>query len=85
MTIEVMCVINYILLGGRAVINAGFGQGTGISIFLDDVQCSGTENQLLACSSAPIFTVSSNCGHDDDAGVICEGILIIFDIIICVA
>ena len=40
---------------------------------LDDVQCSGSENQLLACTSAPILTVSSNCDHSDDAGVRCEG------------
>ena len=43
-------------------------------IVLDDVQCSGSENQLLACTSAPILSVSSNCGHSDDAGVRCEGI-----------
>ena len=40
---------------------------------LDDVQCTGRENQLLACSSAPILRVSSNCDHSDDAGVRCEG------------
>ena len=55
-----------------ALTNAYFGQGTG-QIVLDDVQCSGTENQLLACISAPILTVSSNCYHSDDAGVRCEG------------
>ena len=41
---------------------------------LDDVQCAGSENQLLACSSAPILDVSSNCDHSNDAGVRCEGI-----------
>ena len=41
---------------------------------LDDVQCTGSENQLLACSSAPIFRISSNCDHSRDAGVRCEGI-----------
>ena len=60
---------------GQAVFDAFFGQGSG-TIVLDDVQCSGSENQLLVCQSAPILTVSSNCGHDDDAGVICEGIVI---------
>ena len=57
---------------GEALLNAHFGQGTG-QIVLDDVQCSGSENQLLACTSAPILTVSSNCDHSDDAGVRCEG------------
>ena len=40
---------------------------------LDDVKCTGWENQLLACKSAPILRVSSNCDHSDDAGVRCEG------------
>ena len=40
---------------------------------LDDVQCTGSENQLLACSSTRILRVSSNCDHSDDAGVRCEG------------
>ena len=42
---------------------------------LDDVQCTGSENKLLACSSTLILDVSSNCDHSDDAGVRCEGIL----------
>ena len=58
---------------GEALLNAQFGQGTG-QIVLDDVQCTGSENKLLACSSAPLLKVSSNCDHFDDAGVRCEGI-----------
>ena len=58
--------------GGLAYTNAHFGSGTG-SIFLDDVQCVSSDNQLLECSSRPIF--SHNCAHSDDAGVGCEGIL----------
>ena len=41
---------------------------------LDDEQCTGRENKLLACISAPLLKVSSNCNHFDDAGVRCEGI-----------
>ena len=40
---------------------------------LDDVQCTGRENKLLACSSARILHVSRNCKHSEDAGVRCEG------------
>ena len=58
---------------GEALLNAYFGQGGG-QIVLDDVQCTGWENKLLACSSAPILHVSSNCDHTLDAGVRCEGI-----------
>ena len=58
---------------GEALLNAHFGQGTG-QIALDHVQCSGSENQLLACTSTPVMFVSINCDHSDDAGVRCEGI-----------
>ena len=63
----------YYIPAGEALLNAYFGQGTG-QIVLDDVQCTGSENKLLACSSAPLLKVSSNCDHYDDAGVRCEGI-----------
>ncbi|XP_064405891.1 uncharacterized protein LOC135350948 isoform X5 [Halichondria panicea] len=49
--------------------NAFFGSGTG-PIYLDDVQCSSSSNQLLECPSSPILT--NNCAHSDDAGVGCE-------------
>ena len=50
---------------------------------LDDVQCSGSENQLLSCTSAAILTVSGNCDHSDDAGVRCEGIYTTVAILYC--
>ena len=55
---------------GRAFRNAFFGEGTG-PVFLDDVQCSSSSNQLLECFSSPILT--HNCLHTEDAGVECEG------------
>ena len=64
-----------VFLAGEALLNAYFGQGGG-QIVLDDVQCTGSENKLLACRSAIIFDFSSNCDHSDDAGVRCEGIKI---------
>ena len=56
--------------GGRAYSNAHFGAGRG-PIFLDDVQCTSSANQLLECPSRPIL--SHNCLHSADAGVGCEG------------
>ena len=57
---------------GQALLNAYFGQGSG-QVVLDDVQCTGGENRLLACSSTRILDISSNCKHSEDAGVRCEG------------
>ena len=48
-----------------------FGRGSG-DIFLDNLQCSGTEPSLLDCDANPIG--QHNCDHSDDAGVRCEGI-----------
>ena len=60
-----MCVTD-----GVAYSNAYFGTGTG-PIYLDDVDCTLSDSQLLECSSSPIL--AHNCDHHADAGVGCEG------------
>ena len=57
--------------GGKVYIRAQFGAGSG-QIFLDDVQCTSSSDQLLECPSRPIL--SHNCNHSNDAGVGCEGV-----------
>lgn len=50
---------------------ARFGGGGG-PIVLDDLQCNGTEANILDCRSNGLF--QHNCGHKEDAGVACQGI-----------
>ncbi|XP_012410567.1 deleted in malignant brain tumors 1 protein [Trichechus manatus latirostris] len=64
---------------GRAVAAPGkahFGRGSG-DIFLDKIQCSGSENHLGQCPSSAWS--DHNCGHHEDAGVICSGNLFSHD------
>ena len=52
----------------RRSIGAEFGQGTG-RIWRDNVNCVGTESMLSSCSAS--YWGRHNCGHNDDAGVVC--------------
>lgn len=49
---------------------AFFGEGKD-EIWLDDVQCTGIEQSILKCPHRPLG--DNNCGHGEDAGVICLG------------
>ncbi|KAK3520116.1 hypothetical protein QTP70_014282 [Hemibagrus guttatus] len=51
--------------------SAHFGQGSG-PIFLNDVQCSGSESTITQCSHSGFG--SHSCSHGEEAGVTCSGV-----------
>lgn len=56
--------------GGTAMSNAAYGMGSD-PIWLDEVGCTGTELLLTDCTNNGFGT--HNCGHSEDAGVMCSG------------
>lgn len=49
-----------------------FGPGVG-SVVLDNVRCTGNEDNLAHCSHSGWGVVGSSCsGHANDAGVVCS-------------
>ena len=56
------------LSGGRAIQDAEFGEGSG-DILLDNVECDGNEHGVSSCDSNG--WEDQNCGHYEDASVVC--------------
>ncbi len=55
---------------GAVALTAGFPNGaTSQQIWLDDMQCTGTESTLNACRHSAYGT--HNCAHVEDVGVRC--------------
>ena len=61
--------IVYLFSGAQALAQATFGEGIG-RIWLDNVQCTGSERHLSHCmaNSSRI----NSCMHTQDAGVRCQ-------------
>ena len=55
---------------GAVALFSGFTNGVG-QIWLDNVQCRGTETRLIDCPANALG--SHNCVHSEDAGVRCTG------------
>ena len=60
----------YYITGAVARQGAYYDEGKG-AIYLDEVECSGSESQLLDCYHRSVGL--RNCRHKDDAGVKCPG------------
>lgn len=56
----------YSIFGAVPRLAAFFGPGRG-QIFLDDVNCNGTESRLVDC----MYPSTHDCIHSEDAGVTC--------------
>ena len=63
--------MEYPVEGARAVHNAIFGQATDLRIWLRDIQCHGSEEQITDCMIPPWGEVGG-CVHAYDASVICK-------------
>ena len=61
--------------GKGATFNSGFRGGSG-PIYLDDVNCLGTERRLIDCP----YNRDHNCGHHEDVGVTCRSMQVYHNI-----
>jgi len=53
--------------------NMEFGAGMG-PIFLDEVECTGSELNLTECTHSGVNVHNCNLDHSEDAAVICSGV-----------
>lgn len=56
---------------GKALTGGFYGPGnSSLQIFLDDVQCTGSEKSIELCAHSDWLV--HNCEHSEDAGVTCR-------------
>ena len=58
--------------GAIAYSRSHYGPGSG-NVYLDDLNCAGSEDALVNCTRMPFSEVSSNCYNDQKtASVLCR-------------
>ena len=62
------CTLECPFLGVATLTQASFGQGTG-RIWLDNVQCTGSQRALMDCAASS--SGNNSCTHAQDAGATC--------------
>ena len=62
---------NYLFTGAIAITDGRYGKGVG-PVHMSSVSCNGHEMKLEYCSHNNGVGVT-NCHHERDAGVLCEG------------
>ena len=72
----------YYYLEAAAMKRAYFGRFEFHPIHLDNVQCTGSEENITQCSY--VTSTAINCDHSEDAGVICGGENMRILVMICV-
>ncbi len=66
---NVVChMFNYSI--GLARTHARFGAGERMPIWMDGLECSGSENSVFDCARDPFG--EGDCTHNEDASVICK-------------
>ena len=58
---------------GTLPVTSGFTNGAGV-IWLNGVNCTGTESRLIDCPASATGLYDNDCSHTKDAGVRCQGI-----------
>lgn len=68
----------------RAPLEAAYGMGPDDqAIVFDEMRCGGTETNIFDCTSSTVGMIT-NCTHNNDASVWCEGTSTIIVITVCI-
>ena len=73
---HVYCYLMFYEFVGSVVLTSGYSDGSG-PIFLDQLDCSGSEESLLDCPSGRPVGLHQ-CDHTMDVGIRCQGMYCLY-------